>query len=312
MAGRVLDEMLDRLLNNLRLQDTAFDDVQRGLVTFAIPYLEQFVQEESSGELLRLRQARSLLQLAMVQVKNKEIDKAESTYLRSLDLMKKLQPSATLSNGILLKGLSSAHLEYGRFINMFRNNPDLAEKHYRLSLEYINQLDHGTNAPKYFDTYAIHYSLLASLLTELPERKEEGLSYSLKAIDYRTRLMEMNPERDDLRHYAALTHLNLAIFYRKQKLNAKEIEQLSQALELEKQVNRSKLVWIESPYFVSTLQGELGMAYYLNKQPEVARPYFVEASRTAEALCVVYPSVEKYEKLNKQWKRILAFIDKKK
>ena len=107
--------MLDKLLNNLRLQDSAFDDIQKGLVTFAIPYLEQFSLEVDTAEKLRLRQARSLLQLAMVQIKNNNIEKAQATYERSLSMLEELQPSTTLPKESLRRAQASAFMEYGRF-----------------------------------------------------------------------------------------------------------------------------------------------------------------------------------------------------
>lgn len=306
MAGQALDEMLERVLSNLRLQDSAFDDVQRSLVSFAVPFLEDFVQEDDSSDTMQLRQARSLLQLAMVQVKTKDIDKAQATYERSLQLLSKLKPSATLPQESLLKSLSSANMEYGRFLAIHRHQDAQAETYYRLSLDYLDQFNHGNSPGKFLDSYAILYSLLAASIDKQSQRAQEKQQYLKKAIDYRLKLLQQHPERDDLRHYAALTHMNLAIFYRERKLRTEEIEQLREALTLEKQVNQSKSVWIESPYFVSTLQGELAMSLIQINQPDEALVYLKEASRLAESLTVVYPSVEKYAALNKQWKAILT------
>lgn len=309
-AGQVLDEMLDRLLNNMRLQDPAYEDVQKGMVTFAIPYLEQFVQHEEASDVLKLRQARGLMQLAMVQVKNSELDKAQSTYLRSLQLVKQLKPSGSLSEANLLKALSSAHMEYARFLQVYRHDHADSEGLYRISLEYTDQLAKLRGMEKCFDSYAIQYSLLASLLSSSKDRSDEELRYLMQAINYREKLVELYPDRDDLRHYAAMTHMNAAIHYRRQKNADLEIIELRKALDLQLQVNQSKSIWIESPYYVSTLQGELGVAQIMAGQREAGLALVRQARELSQALTIAYPSSSKYQALSQNWDKVIRHYGK--
>ncbi|MFT3882573.1 MAG: protein kinase [Gemmatales bacterium] len=310
-AGKVLEEMLDKLLNNMRLQDSAFDDIQKGLVTFALPYLEQFSNEVDTTETLRLRQARSLLQLAMVQVKNNNIDQAQATYERSLSMLEELQSATNLPKESLLRAQAAANMEYGRFLHVHRHKDEQAVPHYRKSLELTKALDAGDDGIKNFDKYAILYSLLGELLEKRPGHRQEGYEYTMKAAKLRDQLVQAFPERDDLRHYAAMAHMNLAVYHRDNKESRLAIEELRLALALEKQVNQSKSIWIESPYFVSTLQGELAMSLYLTGQYQEAKALLKQARQSADALVVIYPSVDKYAALVRNWQAAATVIDKK-
>ncbi len=319
-AGKVLEEMLDRLLTNMRLEDPAYEDVQKGMVTFAIPYLEQFVQHDSATDVLQLRQARSLLQLAMVQTKNKQLDKAEENYWRAQKLIKELKPSETVSEVDYLKALASVHLEIGRFQHTHLLQYQNAEKNYRISLNYLDKLTELQGIEKCYDSYAIVYSLLANSLTDQREKTSgkpspEGITrseerYYLLAIDYRHKLMELHSHRDDLVNYAALTHMNAAIFYRKQNEQQKEISELRKALELAKKVNHSRSIWLESPFYLSTLQGELGIALLKANQRQEGMEQVRQAKKISDALVIAYPSSRKYAGLSINWEKVLKHYEK--
>jgi tRNA A-37 threonylcarbamoyl transferase component Bud32/tetratricopeptide (TPR) repeat protein len=339
-AGKVLEEMLDRLLTNMRLEDPAYEDVQKGMVTFAIPYLEQFVQHDSATDVLLLRQARSLLQLAMVQKKNKQLDKAEGNYWRAQKLITELIPSETVSEVDLLKALASVHMEFGRFQHTHLNQDQNSEKSYRTSLSFLDKLAERQGIEKCYDSYAIVYSLLASSITNQRERAEQlrqaqarskayaegspyveppaettiGLAeeerYYLLAIDYRHKLMELHNHRDDMVNYAAMTHMNAAIFYRRLKDQQKEINELRKALELAKKVNHSKSIWLESPFYLSTLQGELGIALLKANQREEGLEQVRQAKKISDALVISYPSSKKYGGLSTNWEKVLKHYAK--
>lgn len=330
-AGKVLEEMLDRLLTNMRLEDPAYEDVQKGMVTFAIPYLEQFVQHDSATDVLQLRQARSLLQLAMVQTKNKQLDKAEGNYWRAQRLVKEMKPSETVSLTDLLKALVSVHLELGRFQHVHLNQLQNGEKSYRICLSYLDKLAEQQGIEKCYDSYAIVYSLLANSMTDqqregttplqqtqarskTPVETEYELAdeerYYRKAIDYRHKLMELHPHRDDMVNYAALTHMNAAIFYRRHKDQQQEISELRKALELAKKVNHSKSIWLESPFYLSTVQGELGVALLKANQREEGLEQVRQAKNISDALVIAYPSSRKYAGLSTNWEKVLKHYTK--
>ena len=145
----------------------------------------------------------------------------------------------------------------------------------------------------------------------MPGHLQEGYEYTANAAKLRDQLVQAFPERDDLRHYAAMAHMNLAIVHRKNRVRDLEIEQLRLALVLEKQVNQSKSMWIESPFYVSTLQGELAFTLHLAGQHDEARELLKQARQTAESLVVVYPSIDKYAALVRNWQRAATLIDKK-
>jgi tRNA A-37 threonylcarbamoyl transferase component Bud32/tetratricopeptide (TPR) repeat protein len=309
LAGQALEEMVERLIKNQRLQDNAFEELQQGLIVFAVPYLEKLVAQEDSTETLKLRQARSLLQLAGMQTKRKELDKAEATYQLALERMKELQ-SSSLPRELLQRAEASMNMEYGRFLNVHHDQNVNAEQHYRHSLALLQKLRNDTDPLKIIDVYAMQCSLLGALLQDQPAKQDEALELVKEATRSRDVLVEKFPDREDLRHYAAMTHMNLAIHYRHLKQTELERAELGKALELETKVNQSKGLWIESPYYLSLLEGELGMSLAAGGQRAEALPRFRRALQLAEALVVVYPSVEKYIKAARQWKAVLAHYEK--
>lgn len=310
LAGNALEELLDRLLSNTRLQDSIFEEMQKGLVGFAMPYLEQFVQQEDSSANLRLRQAKGLLQLAMVQTKTGDHDNAQATYEKGLTQLQELQTLANLSQESRLRSLSLAHLEYGRFLTIYRKQDREAEEHFRQSLALLEKIGQGTSHEKYLDSFAILYSLIGSVISPTQQRIEESKGYIVKAVEARERLVELHPDRDDLRHYAAMARMNLGIFYRDNGPVDQEVEQFQLALDHELKVNHSKSVWIESPYHVTLLHGECGAALYRAGKKTEALEHLKTAIKTADALETVYPGVEKYTVLHKRAQVMLKHFDK--
>jgi serine/threonine protein kinase len=307
LAHRALEGTLTQVLRSARLQDAVLDDVRASLIRGAIPYYEKFLQSDNSDHLVRERQSRMLLQLASVHDKEQRPDKAREAYRRSLELLESL--SSETVTPAAKASLATAHMEYGRFLEITDKDRVAAEHHYRVSLALRNELlaklpqDAGVR-----DNVAIATSLLGTLYRVLPGRIGEAQTYLKQTIAIRDQLVADFPERDDLRHYAAFAHINLGMLYRQLKNSGGEIRELQIASELERQVNKSSSVWLESPYSLTEVEGQLGVAFARDGQREPAMRHMTAAVHTAEALELSFPGVKKYTELRQKWQEALEFL----
>ena len=187
-----------------------------------------------------------------------------------------------------------------------------AERQFRQALALQNELlaqtpdDAGRR-----DSTAIALSLLGTLLMPLPGRSGEAEGYLSRAVELRDLLVAELPQRDDLRHYAALAHYNLGMLYRRTNSD-REIRQFQIAWEQERLVNEAPSVRLESAFYLSTTEGDLGVALARANRRDDAARHLKAALRISEALSLTYPGVTKYADLQRQWRETLSFLLKQK
>jgi eukaryotic-like serine/threonine-protein kinase len=309
LAHRALEGTLTQVLHSARLQETLLDDVRASLIRGAIPYYEKFLQSDDADPSVRERQGRMLLQLASVHDKEQRPDKARDAYRRALQMLESVSGESMTTDA--KASLATAHMEYGRFLQITDTDPVAAERHYRLALGLRNEVlaklpqDAGVR-----DNVAIATSLLGTLYKVLPGRTGEAQTYLEQTIAIRDQLVVDFPARDDLRHYAAFAHINLGMLHRQLKNTDGEIREFQIASELERQVNKSSSVWLESPHSLAEVEGQLGVAFARNGEREPAMRHMAAAVRTAEALELSYPGVRKYTELRQRWQEALEFLHK--
>jgi tetratricopeptide (TPR) repeat protein/tRNA A-37 threonylcarbamoyl transferase component Bud32 len=310
LASQALEQTLDQTLRSARLLNLALDDVRANLIRGAAPYLEQFVQLEASDRSLQLRQCRSLLQLASLHTQEEDRETARGEYLRAMTLLNDIQKKAPQDQTVW-SVQASANLEYGRFLHIENNQTNRAEKHYQEALSiYRRLIELHPTQPQWRDQGAIVLSLLGAALMKQPDRLEDARKFHLEAIRLREQLVAELPNRHDLRHYAALTRMNLGMLHRQLGEREDEIREMRLALEMEKPLSEVDEIQLEAPYFLATLHGELGVALFRNGQRGEALPHLTTAARTAEALTIAYPSVKKYAALHHHWQEALDFATK--
>jgi eukaryotic-like serine/threonine-protein kinase len=309
LAHQALDGTLRQVLNHARLQGSALDDVRAALIRGAIPYYEKFLENDDSDPTVRARQSRMLLELAAVHDKEKHHETARAAYRRALELLELLAGDASSTD--TKATFATAHLEYGRFLEITDHDRTGAERHYRLALAMRNALlEQVPNDPSVRDNIAIVVSLLGTLLQKSPDRAAEARAFLEQATVIRDQLVVDFPQRDDLSHYAAFAHFNLASLHRELKNTSEEIRQFQMACDQERQVNKSSSVWLESPHTLSDFEGYLGTAYARDGRPEAAMPHLATAVQLAEALQLSYPGVAKYSELRQKWQEALEFLQR--
>lgn len=309
LASKALDDSLGQLLRSARLQDTALDETRATMVRGLLPYYEQLVQTDSPDPMIRIRQSRALLELAAVHARESHSDKAREAYQRALRILTALaaEPSDASTNPQL--SLAAAHFEFGRFLQISDNDALAAEREYRKALELHshaliqNPKDHVRR-----DNVAITNALLGTLLQEQAGRVGEAREFLTRAVVLRDQLVADLPEREDLRHYAALCHYNLAMLHRQANDHEHEIQQFNLALELERPLAKSTSVKLETPYFLSAFEGELGIAYGRANQNQAAIRHLQAALLAAQALEVSFPGVKKYADLREHWRGPLEYV----
>lgn len=252
-----------------------------------------------------------LLQLASVHTKEQQVDKARDAYRRSLQVLEVLDRDAAPDDRPTKFSLASAHLEYGRFLQLVENNLPEAEHHYRMAVKlHMSQLEQQPNEVGRRDSAAIALSLLGTLLRPMPSRSDEAEAVLLQAVQLRDRLLVDFPARTDLRHYAAMAHMNLGMLYREQDKHDEEIRELQLAWNQEHELTKSQSVSFEVPFYISYLQGELGIAHARAGQRDKAVDHLKAAIRTAEVLVVTYPAGKKYADLLANFQEALMYAEK--
>lgn len=308
LASQALEGTLDQVLRSARLQDDALDDVRASLIRGALPYYEQYLRTNDADVSVRLRQGRMLLHMASVYSKEKKLDQARAAYRRALELLESLAKESPAPDRQTKNSLSTAHLEYGRFLQIFDSADAAAEPHYRRALVLRTELlNDEPNDVSTRDNVAIAVSLLGTVIFKMPARATEAEACLKQACDLRDQLAADNPGRDDLRNYAALAHLNLGLLFRETNYHAGEIREFQTGFDQVRQVGKSQSAALETPYFLSLLEGELGVAFGRDNQKELAVRHLTSANETAEALKKLYPTVRKYVDLQQQWKEALDY-----
>jgi tetratricopeptide (TPR) repeat protein len=107
-----------------------------------------------------------------------------------------------------------------------------------------------------------------------------------------------------------MAHMNLGMLYRQENKNADEIRQLQLAWDQERELTKSQSMSFEVPFYISYLEGELGIAHARAGHREKAIDHLKAAICTAEALVVTYPAGKKYADLLANFQEALAYAEK--
>lgn len=308
LASQALERTLEQALRSARLMDSALDEVRSNLIRGALPYLEQFVQREAEDQSLRLRQCRALLQLAVLQVKEGNTSQARDSYQRCLQMLRQLEADGPAASRAELSTQASAHMEYGRFLQVSAKDDAAAEQHYQAAWALTQRLlaqDPANTVLR--DSAAIQLSLLGTLAMHQDGQQPRALDFLKRSAALRDGLLAELPERHDLRHYAALAHMNLGMLHRKASRFADEIAEMRKAWELELPLSKLETTWPETPYTLSMLEGELGVAYFRGGQRGKAMEHLASALRLAEALVTAYPGERKFAALRQRWQEAVDY-----
>jgi serine/threonine protein kinase/tetratricopeptide (TPR) repeat protein len=300
IASKALEETISQVLLDARLQESGLEDVRSGILRTAVPYLEQFVRREESDRLLRIRQARALLQLAGLHAKNRDYPRARAAYQQALAIFSAVkEPDDPL---LIQAGLASAHMEFGRFLFISERDLAAAKQHLRKALSIEERLFGSKPVDeKSKDRRAITLSLLGHVLGEEETTRDEARSMLIRALALREELLQSNPEREHYIHYAALTHLNLALFLRQNNDLKAALPHYEQARALERKVLSTGELTLEGPITLSMIEGDYATALAELGEIEPAWEHLNAAISTADALARTYPSVVKYIHNAKRW-----------
>lgn len=341
VAGKAMEVVCDGLLMNRLVYDPTEEMEHKARVAFVIPWLEQFVQQESSTDVLKFRQSHSLMHLAMVQAVNKQVDKADGSFRRAQKLLKDLKASESVSEVDILKALSTVYLEFGKFQNGILNQYENAEKSFRTSLEYLDKLADLKGIETCYDSYSILHLSLAHIMTYQRMRASpsrfglarstanqevrpvvEGAevtgdisdeeSHYLKAIAYCDKLLESHPDRDDMVKHSVSTHDAAAYFYRHQNDKPKEIRELRKARDSAKKVSQSKSKGIETSNFLLFLHGDLARGFIKLDLLEEGLEQMRQAKKLCDALAIAYPANGRFAAGSVHWEKELKKYEKPK
>jgi tetratricopeptide (TPR) repeat protein len=294
IASQALEDTLGRVLHNSRLQESGLEEVRSDILRTAIPYLEQFVEREESDDVLRARQGRALIQLAVLHAKKNAPDKAREAFQRGLRIFAELNKEAPDLKGVKTS-LASAHMEYGRFLFVNDKNPSSAKEHLRSALQIEEQLAaNRPDAADLKDYLAVTLSLLGTLLDEEATGHVEAQTLMAKAIQVREQLVRDHPDQGDYSHYCALCHLNLALSQRNAADSQQALPHYQRAIELEHKLLNNGEVSLEAPITLSAIEGDYAITLAEMHKFDEAWVHLENAQRIGDALALANPSVVRY------------------
>jgi tetratricopeptide (TPR) repeat protein len=309
-AGKAIEQIHSRLAYSWRFEDPAFMELQKGIMTVTLPYFEHLAKHSYSNDSLKIRQARCLQILGDWQAQNKEVDKAQVSFMQSIKLAKDLKPSDTISEIELSTALASIHRELGRFQQNNLSHYPQAEENYRTSLEHIDKLAKLEGAETVYDLSAKVYGLLANAIGSQEDprrrsRRDEQFGNLSQSIAFHEKMMALHPDREELIYGTIYSHKSVYYFFRMLKDYENQITALRQALELAKKANQSRFASIESTLFVSSMYHELGHALIAANQREAGLAEFKLGKKMLENLLVAFPSDKRIEGRIKNFERML-------
>jgi tetratricopeptide (TPR) repeat protein len=307
-ASKVLSNVLEQTLTSSRLRGTTFDEIRTGLVRAAVPYYEQFLDSDSSHRSARKSQGLMLAQLAAIYEKEGQPEKARMAYSRSMERLETLNLADGQPESQIHVHLAQVHTEYGRFLQIVDKDRVGAEQHYLRALSLLAE-PLELNDGNVRDKEAIALSLLGVLISPSKQRADESEAMLARAAKIRDQLVQDFPHRDDFRHYAALTHMNLGLHYRTHDDYEGEIRELERAWECEHELMNLATQSSEAPYFTALLEGELASALDQVGRQDDAMRHLASARRIAKALRLAFPAVEKFVTLQENLENALRQED---
>lgn len=208
LARRAVDDTITKVAEEPLLKQANFHDLRKKLLALALPYYQEFVQQQSDDPELEAERGRAYFGLALVRAEMGEREEAVADYRGATAIFARLE--ATFPDQPV----------YRRELAWSRNNlalllgdlgrHDEAEREYRAALSLQKELsEQFPDVPSYRQHLAHIHSSLGLLLAGLVRRRDEAEKGYRAALALQEKLAEQFPDVAAYRLELARSHDNL-------------------------------------------------------------------------------------------------------
>jgi serine/threonine-protein kinase len=294
LARKAVDDTTNKVAENLRLKDADFHILRRELLSSAVPFYEQFVQQKSDDPKLEAERGRAYGRLASLRAEMGEKaraaednERARATFQRLADVHPAVPDYRS--------GLAASHINLGRVLRELGRGLE-AEKSYRAALAVQMQLvRHFPRVSEYRQNLGLVHNNLGNLLSDQERYPEVDAEYRA-AIAAQEHLVRERPGVLQYRQELARSHNNRAVSLRHLRRRSEaEAEYRAAAAEQERLVVDAPAV----PGYHSELartRNNLGILLMELHRGQEAESEFRTALETEKRLALDFPTVPEYRR----------------
>ncbi len=210
LARESVDKYLTRVAANPELQAHALEPLRRQLLETAREFYQTFLSERSNDVGLNRDLASALVNLGLIERQLLEIDKAESSYAKALDVYAKLLESDRWSSSALNDFLLASN-DFG-LLYAETSRPEKAEPLYRHALDTAASAGTAANDERCLSQIANLRDNLATMYIGVGRRSEAEVEH-LAGLEIRRRLAKDFPKNEEHRNSLVMSLNNLVVLY---------------------------------------------------------------------------------------------------
>jgi serine/threonine-protein kinase len=207
LARRAVEETITKVAEEPLLKQANFHNLRKQLLASALPYYQEFVQQQSDDPQLEAKRGRAFGRLAYVRQEMGEKEEAVADYREEVAIFARLE-SAFPDQPAYRQELARRHNDLGNLLADLGRR-DEAEKVYRAALALQEKLAEQLPAlPDYRDELARSHNNLGLILADLG-RRDEAEKEHRAALALQEKLAEQFPIVPAYRQELATSHHNL-------------------------------------------------------------------------------------------------------
>jgi serine/threonine-protein kinase len=209
LARRAVEDTITKVAENARLKEADFHDLRKQLLASAVPYYQEFVQQQSDDPALEAERGRAYARLAYVRQEMAETEEALADYREEAAIFGRLE-SAFPDQPAYRQELASCHNDLGVLLARLGHRAE-AEKEHRAALDLsVKLVEQFPAVPDYRRTLAGSHLNLGNLFVGLGRGDEAEREYRA-ALDLYVKLAEQFPAEPTYRQELASSHNNLGL-----------------------------------------------------------------------------------------------------
>jgi tetratricopeptide (TPR) repeat protein len=213
LARRAVEDTITKVAENPLLKRADFHDLRKQLLASAVPYYQEFVQQQSDDPELQAEHGRAYYRLAYVRAEMGEKEGAVADYREAEAILARLE-AAFPDQPAYPQGLARSYHNLGMLLSELGRLSE-AEKEYREALALREKLvEKFPVPPDYRSDLARSHSIMGNLLADLGRRDEAEKAFRA-ALALQEKLVEQFPALPAYRQELAGSHNNLGILLAK-------------------------------------------------------------------------------------------------
>ena len=177
-ALAAVEQMLTRVSQERLANVPQMEPVRKELMEEALKFYQKFLKENHDDPLIRRETAGAYRRMADIYRRLGRHVEAEECYLKAFEMFGELETQSALEPSIR-NDLSAAHFEVATCY-CYLDRPSEGERHFRLAVEFAEQLTNEFNNPEYVEQWVVAATLLSHAIgATQPDEAESILRRNL-------------------------------------------------------------------------------------------------------------------------------------